>query len=155
VKIWKLILSTLVIFAAGVLTGGVVGKVIHPAQREFVALPSPMYQGRVMDRMKNELELTAVQKERIAKIFNESHERMEILWKLINPEVQTELRVVRDKIRTELTPPQREKFELLLKQRSSSRRPDGDRQRRPKPPEAGAEQGRDGQHTNDLAKPAP
>ena len=126
-KIWKIILSSLVIFAAGIFTGGVVSKAFRPPLREFVALPGSMYQGRVMDRMKSELDLTKEQKERIAKIFNESHERMDILWKLINPEVQTELRDVREKIRAELTPAQREKFEQLLKQRPSSRRTEADR----------------------------
>jgi len=137
VKIWKLIFATAVIFAAGFLTGGLVSKTLRPPSREFVPLPSPMYQGRILERMKNELDLTPEQKERVGKIFAENHERMKILWDLIDPEVQSELREVREKIRVELTTGQREKFEQLLKQRPPSRRSDADKLRRPKATESG------------------
>ena len=61
---------------------------------------------------------------RIDKIFAESNPRIKIIWDLLNPEMQKELKDVRDAIRAELTPEQREKFEQLLKQ---PHRPDGRR----------------------------
>lgn len=136
-KIWKIILATAVIFAAGFLTGGLVSKTLRPPQREFVPLPSPMHQGRILERMKNELDLNPGQKERVGKIFAENHERMKILWDLINPEVQSELREVREKIRAELTTVQREKFEQLLKQRPPQHRNEAEKPRRLKAAESG------------------
>jgi Spy/CpxP family protein refolding chaperone len=136
VKIWKIIFATAVIFTAGFLTGELVSKALSLPKREFVALPVSMYQGRILERMKKELDLNPGQKERVAKIFAENHERMKILWDLINPEVQSELREVREKIRAELNPEQREKFEQLLKQRAPPHRNEVDRVRRLKTSES-------------------
>ena len=89
----------------------------------------------LLERMKADLGLTSEQKHRVEKIFAESQERMSVLWDVINPEVQTELREVREKIRAELRGEQLEKFEKLLKH-PPQRRPEGDtnKVRRPKSP---------------------
>lgn len=115
-KIWKVILATLVIFAAGAFTGALVVKSTQPTPvKEFISLPGQMFQGRVLEQMKKELNLTPEQNRRMEEIFSENHKRMKILWDLINPEVQAELKEVRDKVRAELTPEQRTKFEEMLK----------------------------------------
>jgi Spy/CpxP family protein refolding chaperone len=123
VKVWKVILATLVIFAAGVLTGGFVVKSTQPkAKPQVIAIPDRLVHTRFLERMKGELNLTPEQRGRIEQIFDESHERMRILWDLIGPEVQGEVREVREKIRNELTPEQREKFEQLMKRHKDSPR---------------------------------
>jgi Spy/CpxP family protein refolding chaperone len=135
VKIWKVIVATLVIFAAGFVTGALVLKKqpqplpqLAPAPR--VETPNPMLmQQRFLEyRMKRELNLSPEQTARVEKIFAESGERLRILMDLIGPELHGELVDVRDKIRTELDAEQRDKFEQLLKQRrGDGRKGDGHR----------------------------
>lgn len=135
-KIWKVILATLVIFSAGFLAGGLVVKSFQPPPpmvRQTNAVPERWMQKMLLDRMKADLNLTPEQKQRVERIFAESQERMSVLWDIINPEIQTELREVRGKIRAELRPEQLEKFEQLLK-RPPQRRSEGEtnKVRRPK-----------------------
>ena len=106
-KIWKVILATLVIFSAGVLAGGLVVKSFQPPPqmvRQTNAVPERWMQKVLLERMKADLNLTSEQKQRVERIFAESQERMSVLWDIINPEIQTELREVREKIRAELRP---------------------------------------------------
>ena len=137
-KIWKVILATLVIFSAGVLAGGLVVKSFQPPLpmgHQTSAVPERWMQRMLLERMKAELSLTPEQKQHIEKIFAESQGRMSELWDIINPEIQTELREVREKIRAELRPEQLDKFEQLLK-RPPQRRSEGEsnKVRRPKMP---------------------
>lgn len=115
-KIWKVILATLVIFAAGAFTGVVVTKArapkVLPAEPP---VPPVLGQQRFQHKLKKELELTGDVTNRIDKIFADSNARIKIIWDLLNPEMQKELKEVRDNIRAELTPEQREKFEQMLK----------------------------------------
>jgi hypothetical protein len=131
VKVWKVILATIVIFAAGAFAGGIFVKTLSPPPRVVPPLPRTLGQQGFQERLKKELQLSAEQTNRIDKIFAESNERMKLLWGLIGPEVQKELQEVRNNIRAELTPEQREKFELLLKQQhrpGEGRRPRGTNQ---------------------------
>ena len=118
-KVWKVILATMVIFVAGAFAGGLLVKTLWPPVPEI--LSRQFFQAR----LKKELQLTADQTNRIDKIFAESKERLKIIEGLIAPEKQKELQEVRDNIRAILTPEQREKFEQLLKQ--PPHRPDGQR----------------------------
>lgn len=135
-KVWKVILATFVIFAAGFVTGGLVTRRAAPRSPEQrvietkVEPPSPMIvQERFLARMKTELNLTPEQHERLARIFAESRERMKILMDIIEPEWRGELRDVREKIKAELHPDQRAKFEAMLKhpRPGDPRRPRGER----------------------------
>jgi hypothetical protein len=125
VKIWKVIFATIVIFAAGALTGVMFVKSRTP---QIVAstppIPPILSQQRFQQKLRKELQLSGEVTNRIDKIFAESNARIKIIWDLLGPEMQKELREVRENIRTELTPEQREKFEQLLKQ---SHRSDGQR----------------------------
>ena len=123
-KIWKVILATIVIFAAGALAGGILVKTRGPKPAiTKPPVPQILSQQRFQSKLKEKLELSPEQTNRIDKIFAESNERIRILWGLIGPELQKELTEVRDNIRSELTPEQREKFEQLLKShRSDGRR---------------------------------
>ena len=132
-KIWKVILATIVIFAAGAFVGGTMVKV-RTARSATVtptksAPPSALLQERFQARLKKELQLNADQTNRIDKIFAESNARIKILWELVGPEMQKERQEVRESIRGILTPEQRETFEKLLKE--SQHRSDGRRNSRP------------------------
>ena len=118
-KIWKIILATLVIFAAGLLAGALLFK----ETPRF--LPQQFFQARV----KKELQLTADQTNRLDRIFSESNARRKTLMDLIEPEMKKERQEVHDEIRAILTAEQREKFEQLLKQ-PPPHRPDGPRRPR-------------------------
>ena len=125
-KIWKVILATLVIFAAGMLAGGLLvdnvrKPLTQPAKQGTTGfLPQQFFR----DRLKKELQLTADQTNRLDKIFTESNARRKLLTDLIDPEMKKERQEVHDEIRAILTSEQREKFEQLLKQ-PPPHRPDG------------------------------
>jgi hypothetical protein len=140
VKAWKAILAALVIFAAGVVTGGLtvrlkLGEVVPPSAPLSSGPLRP--RGELMERMQRQLYLTPPQRERIEQILRESHDRMKQLWDSIAPQAQEEHRRVNDRIRAELTPEQQSRFEELLKARtpknSFDERRRRDDRREPKP----------------------
>ena len=134
-KIWKVILATLVIFAAGAVAGGIWVKMRTPpatvAKAPQTPAPAPVppiiMQQRFQEKLKKELQLTEEQTNRMDKIFHESNARIKILWDLVGPEMQKERQDVYEGIRGMLSPEQRDKFEHLLKQRSDGQRRSGSR----------------------------
>jgi Spy/CpxP family protein refolding chaperone len=129
VNAWKVILATLVIFAAGFGAGAIVLKQSAPppaAVRNIAASPrAPMpwqiQRAEFLRRMDKQLKLSSDQRQRIEKILKDSQERTRPLWDEIGPRLRAELKLTHDQIRTELTSEQRGKFEELLKPR---RRPE-------------------------------
>ena len=138
---WKVILATVIIFGTGVLTGGFVTQrafrdrppaVQRPAyQPDLVPVPYTVRR-EFLERMDRELHLKREQHDRIARILRESQERTRIIVGLVSPEIQEELRAVRQEIREELTPEQRTKFEEL--QHLLTRRPPPPDQRQDRRP---------------------
>ncbi len=128
---WKVILATMVIFATGVITGGLLVKntagpfkdgrpkkvVIAPGtnQSPLTVVPPQMQRMEFLLRARNELNLTPEQHDRIEKIIREGQEKSRKLWENVSPELRKELQSVHEKIRGELTPEQRRRFEQLLK----------------------------------------
>jgi Spy/CpxP family protein refolding chaperone len=125
VKIWKVIVATLVIFGAGVITGGLlVNHVVKikkatskPAAAFQVTTPWQQRNRDLLHRMERELDLTPPQRQRVEQIITDSQERTRALWKPIAPQMNKEMVRVREDIREELTPEQRKKFDELLKPR--------------------------------------
>jgi len=130
VNSWKVILATLVIFGAGVLTGGLlVNYAVHtnlvltavktnplPAQQAVV--PWLQRARELLRRMDRDLDLTPEQHQRIEKLVADSAERTRRLWEPIAPPMQRELQRLHRDIREELTPDQRKKFELITRPRA-------------------------------------
>lgn len=134
---WKIILATVVIFATGVITGGMLvhytdasrprkpgaTRPWQPQGRELANAPTnrpaqpAADQKRMMFvlRVQEELRLQPDQKERIEKIVREGQERTQSIWDRVSPELKRNLGEVQDRIRAELTPGQRKRFEELLK----------------------------------------
>ena len=122
---WKPILAALVIFAAGVVTGGLtVGLRRQPAGPRWAApgqgVPRPWLtqrlagqQGDLFRRMERQLALTPEQRQRLETIVRESQERIRTLADDLAPKTREELRRMRARIREELTPEQRRKFEKI------------------------------------------
>ena len=127
---WKVILATMVIFGCGVVTGALLMKTELPpagAPMELAPRPStstnpppPLNQFQrpeFLRRMQKQLELTASQRDEIAKIMKASQERNRPLWDQIAPQMREEVKRVREEIRQVLTPGQQKKFDEMLKSR--------------------------------------
>jgi hypothetical protein len=134
VNSWKIILATIVIFGAGVITGGLlVNHVKHPAYvrpphpttppappSEMGDMPAPMraqmLNKQFVGQLDDELQLTKDQREQIQKIIAQGQQSARDLWKLVGPQFQIISRDTRQQIREVLTPEQRKQFEILVKQ---------------------------------------
>lgn len=168
-KIWQVIIATLVIFGAGVVAGGVLVSYSDRAQHRSVrfhkpeqhrtggsisnsrdekfpqAFNLPPHGGlrtNFVEKLQHDLKLTPEQHLHIEKIVAESQERTRELWKQAGQPFRKEVQETKEKIRAELTPEQREKFEELTQRvprlpdepQSRDNRPHNPRdQRRPVP----------------------
>ena len=138
---WKVILATVVIFGAGVFTGGLlVDHVDRAHQRnphhppvtagEHAQTNSPVQPGPPdfpMPRMAKEmgkqfvqqlnktLKLTPAQHEKIEKIIAAGQDRNHEIWTNTAPKIWAVMQEVNQQIRAELTPEQLKPFEELLK----------------------------------------
>lgn len=110
-KVILVILATLVIFSTGLVTGVVLVK-----QMPNAPAPNPpvVQQGlgwpQFLHRVEGELDLTPEQHQRVVGILRDSQQRTRGI-------AQAEFGTVRERIRAELTPPQKEKFQRLLEER--------------------------------------
>jgi hypothetical protein len=142
VNTWKVILATMVIFGAGVVTGGLlVGhadrlRPQRPVQREAstpvrTGLPlSPnVLKLELLRRVERELDLQPEQREHVAKILSASQERTRKLMDPVTPLVREEVQRTKDEFRAVLTPDQQKRFDEMLKQPKLPRDPR--EQRRP------------------------
>lgn len=119
-KAWRVILAALVIFAAGVVTGGLTVrlKLSQAPPARSAAAEQPRQRGEMLDRMQRQLHLTPDQRRDIERILRESNARMKQLWETVAPQAREEHQRVSNLIRAELRPEQLEKFEAMLKSRS-------------------------------------
>jgi hypothetical protein len=140
VNYWKVILATVVIFGAGVLTGGLLvnyvdhphGKNSHHSQANADAHPpenhdQPHSQDippprlaetmgkRFVQQLNDMLHLTPEQRVKIEKIIAEGQERNHEIWTNVAPKMRAVMQEVNQQIRAELTPEQLKPFEELLK----------------------------------------
>ena len=118
---WKPILAALVIFAAGVVTGGLtVNLRKQPARpkgtvvaKKPVAMPRELRE--LSRRMQAELDLTPEQRGRIETIIHDSQERVKSLRDEVGQKISVESSDMRQRIRNELTAEQRRSFAEILK----------------------------------------
>ncbi len=121
----------MVIFGCGVVTGGLLIKTVKtelpaagvpaevaPHPSTSTNQPPPLAQiqrPEFLRRMQKQLDLTASQRDEIAKIMKASQERNRPLWERIAPQLREEVKRVREEMRQVLTPEQQKKFDELLK----------------------------------------
>ena len=155
---WKIILAAVVIFFAGVISGGLLVNLVKdkppgivgpppagpnarppmdnhgPAGKPEVPLPrlAERLSKEFVIRLDKSLHLTMVQSNNIAKIVADGQERNHVIWTNVAPQMRKVMQDVNQQIRAELTPEQRKQFEELMKQF----RPGGHRP--PPPPETNA-----------------
>jgi chorismate mutase len=140
---WKIFLAIVVIFGAGVLTGGLlVNNVVQPHPKDIQRppdegnphlqannrdhdqprpqdLPKPrppeMLSKQFVQQLDKTLHFTLEQRAAIAKIVADGQERNNEIWTIVAPQFHKVLQDVRQQIREQLTPEQRKQFEELLK----------------------------------------
>ncbi|HMP83038.1 MAG TPA: hypothetical protein PKA41_10095 [Verrucomicrobiota bacterium] len=161
---WKVILATLVIFGAGVVTGALTVKQPWRGALTQSALPSspkasqhpevsPRGTNRVafnppgplmglrkdfLKNMERELHLTEEQREKIEKILNDGQAETHKLWETVAPGIKVCWSKVKNNIRAELNEEQKKQFEEFMKRgrKSDERRPPGDNASSKAPPHA-------------------
>lgn len=159
---WKVVLATLVIFVAGILTGAMLVRSsarINPfrQQRNFIEQPAERSHGYQIPReprelrppvqsnapsqfmrrefsilLQSELRLTQEQREQIERIMADGQERIQKARQQIEPEIRKEMTESRERIRDILTQEQRERFEQLMKHRIQRRNDEPSQERRPR-----------------------
>jgi hypothetical protein len=110
---WKVILATLVIYAAGLVSGGFAVRLLQPAKFQP---PTPgLLREEFVRRMAAEVRLSPEQQQRVLKAVHESQERVKELYSLIGPEMTEEMQFVREAIRAELTPEQEKRYDEFMR----------------------------------------
>jgi hypothetical protein len=139
---WKVILAVMVIFGAGVLTGGLLVDYVNHGRPEHGRFPfwepnphsqmdnpgqphpgelsrprSPeMWRRDFIVHLDEALKLTPEQHAAISKIIAEGQEQNREIWTNVAPKMRQEMEQVHQRIRSELTPDQQKQFETLTKQ---------------------------------------
>jgi len=141
---WKIILAAVVIFGAGVVTGGLLVKCVdrtHQAHRPPLEVTAPPQTGGhdqpprpgdlpklrppemwgkegkdFVRKLDHALQLTPDQREVIHKIIADGQKRNGEIWSNAVPQMRHVMQEVTQHIREQLTPEQQKQFEELLKQ---------------------------------------
>lgn len=110
-------LATVVIFATGVVTGGMLVKKTAIAQQPSAQFPF-FHRFEMTRRAINAMpELSAEQRQKIQRIINEKQELIADYFQILEPDVQQVFRQMRESIRGEMTPEQHRRFEELARRR--------------------------------------
>lgn len=116
-RVSLVVLATVVIFAAGVVTGGLLVR-----KTGTVQITQPFWNRfdvtrRAVEEMHRRGELTPQQRARIDIIIRDNQELIGEYFSILEPDVQQVFRKMRESIREELTPEQQKHFEELAKRR--------------------------------------
>lgn len=129
---WRPIAAALVIFVAGVVSGAMGMQLYRartqtPPPRMPGGPPSPWLSQRMdfMRRMGDRLGLSDEQRQRIDDILRQSQQRSRELWEPLAPKFKEEMERTKKLIDAELTAEQREKAEIMHRERFSG--PPGER----------------------------
>jgi len=165
---WKVILATVVIFGAGVLTGGLLVNYVdlaHGPNGRFLfwrenprpqmgdqessrpgELPRPrppeIWRKEFIGHLDKTLNLTPEQHAAISKIIAEGQEQNREIWTNVTPKLRAEMEQVQQRIRAEMTPEQQKRFEEMIRNFAAHHPPRG---QPPAPPPA----------TNNVPPPPP
>jgi len=120
VSSWKIIIATLVIYIAGLITGTFLND-LRPSKDRPQSRRDPMPRGPRMNdfiqRFGNRLDLTGKQKTNITQILKSSQQRMDALMQQTHPKIAEEFSRVNSEIKGHLTEKQATQFEALMKNR--------------------------------------
>ncbi len=117
-KQWKTIISVILIFGLGALSGAIVTYKVYWQRMENIVRDEPRAMRELMlQRLNSKLHLDAAQMEQIRAIAKETHAEMKSVRKKIRPEVEEVLSRSQAKIRAVLRPEQQEKYDQILLER--------------------------------------
>lgn len=131
---WKVILATIVIFAAGLLTGGILtwrleqANLMRRAHRTAQPASPGGWRFEFLRRAQRELDLSPEQRGQIDKLLKESQERTRVIMEPVSPQIHAEMLRTKEEFRKILTPEQQKRFDELLKKPAhprDQRRPQG------------------------------
>lgn len=139
---WKVIFATVIIFGAGVVTGGLLVKYSvptpshpqHPAANRVQPISAGGLRIEFLRRVERDLNLTPDQREQVDKILAASQERSKKIMEPVTPKIREELQQTREQFRGVLNPEQKIRFDELLKQQQQHQR--DQRRTPPRNPEA-------------------
>jgi hypothetical protein len=131
VNTWRVIVATMAIFAAGVVTGGMLTLRVDRlgwVRRQHATRPAqPFTPGgsrlEFLRRAQRELDLSPEQQERVDRLLKESQERNRKILEPVAPQLGQELQRAREEFKAVLTPEQQKRFEELLKKQAHPREP--------------------------------
>src|SRR5438128_1777247 len=115
-KVILVVLATVVIFAAGLVTGGLLVKQSLPPKNN-PAPPMARFDGLRRALEDAQLNLRPEQRRRIEGIFQEKRELIADYFSIIDPELRYAFRSTLEEVRAQLTPEQRQRFEEIGRQR--------------------------------------
>jgi len=123
---WKIIVATLVIYIAGLVTGTYLTDLREAPSRtsENRRDPSTPRGPRMHDfiqRFGNELSLSEQQRTNITQILKTSQERMDVLMKELQDPIREEFSRVNAEIKDQLSDEQNAQFEKIMEKRRSQR----------------------------------
>ena len=132
---WKVILATLVIFTAGLVTGGMAVKRLtaraHAEGPRLAPIVPRLLRAEFIQRLERELRLTPEQHDQLSEIVRQSQERVRTLHEKIGPDLMEEMRSTREQIRNLLSPEQQRRFEQIQRRQPRNPGPGPDN---PEPP---------------------
>ena len=118
---WKVILATLVIYTAGVVTGsfatGLKTRLQHDQKSEHVGRPRPPMMKDLVRRMEARLDLTPDQKILVHEIVEASQTRMRTLMDEMRPKLESESQSMRQEIEAILSETQMATFGRVFEHR--------------------------------------
>lgn len=132
---WKVILATVVIFGAGVITGGLLvrhsirSRPASPAlvqQRPGPPATPAGHRLEFLRRAQDELKLSAEQRQKVEAIISGSQERTREIMEPVSPLIREEVQRAREEFKAVLNPRQKRAFEEILQkqqQRPPAREP--------------------------------
>ena len=117
-KQWKTIISVILIFGLGALSGSIITYKIYRQQMENILRDEPKAMRELMvQRLNSKLHLDATQLEQVRAIVTETHAEMKSVRKKIRPEIEEVLSRSQAKIRAILLPEQLKKYDQILSER--------------------------------------
>lgn len=143
------VLATVVIFGAGVVTGGLLTRQLQPGPVPPPARPFANRFDMVRRALEEVPDLTSEQRTRIQRIIRENQDLMAEYFRILQPDVQQVFRSTREGIRAQLSVAQRKRFEEAMRNRFGP-----GANRRPQPP-AGPGLGNPGSQTAPDRSPQP
>ena len=121
-KKWKAIVSIIIVFVLGALTGALLTHKIYQHKVEGIIKGEPRTMREfIVRRLDRELHLDANQLEQLRALVEETHAKMKKVRKQFRPQMEEILSYSQEKVRGLLRPDQREEYEKIIAERKKKR----------------------------------